>query len=509
MNLFEDANYLYDAGTKAMNGSKWKYSTQLFEINHLLETAVLQKKLTEKDYHPGRGQKFKICERGKPRYITSSDMVDKTVYHTLSDDVLGPALKPYIIQENTASQKGKGVAMFRRQLENDLRRYYRVHGTNKGYILLTDFSGYYPNMNHDICKKQLSEFLDKSKLDAETITTAKFIIDGLFKTFETDVSRFSDDEIEKMGGHVYKLSFREDLNLPKFQKDLAVFFAQHHEYKIVHCHAYTIGYFCLKAAKKAGIPVRIAHSHNNETVHDIKYLPKLFMQRIFTKNATDLFACSEEAGKYLFKDKPFQVLKNAIDSQNFIADADTRNEIRKELGLKDKFVVGHVGRLHPQKNHDFLIDVFAKIKKKKSDAELILVGTGPLEEKVKSKVAEKGLSDCVHFLGNRKDMNRIYQAMDVFVFPSLFEGLGIVAIEAQAAGVPIVCSEGLPPETDITPIYRKLLLSDGEEKWANAALEMAQNPKAHTNMQQYVIDAGFDMDATAKYMGSYYLRKYN
>ena len=114
--------------------------------------------------------------------------------------------------------------------------------------------------------------------------------------------QFYDDEIEKMGGHVYKLSFREDLNLPKFQKDLAVFFAQHHEYKIVHCHAYTIGYFCLKAAKKAGIPVRIAHSHNNETVHDIKYLPKLFMQRLFTLNATDLFACSNEAGKYLFKD---------------------------------------------------------------------------------------------------------------------------------------------------------------------------------------------------------------
>ena len=100
------------------------------------------------------------------------------------------------------------------------------------------------------------------------------------------------------------------------------------------------------------------------------------------------------------------------------------------------------------------------------------------------------------------------EAMDVFVFPSLFEGLGIVAIEAQAAGVPIVCSEGLPPETDITPIYRKLLLSDGEEKWANTALEMAQNLKAHTNMQQYVIDAGFDMDATAKYMESYYLNRW-
>ena len=321
--------------------------------------------------------------------------------------------------------------------------------------------------------------------------------------------QFYDDEIEKMGGHVYKLSFREDLNLPKFQKDLAVFFTQHHEYKIVHCHAYTIGYFCLKAAKKAGIPVRIAHSHSNAAVHDVKLPLKLIMQKLFTRYSTDLFACSEEAGKFAFKGKKFGIVQNAIDSQKFIADANIREEIRKALRVENKFVVGHVGRMQPEKNHDFLIDVFAELKKSKPDAELILVGTGPLEDKVKSKVVEKGLSDCVHFLGNRKDMNRIYQAMDVFVFPSLFEGLGIVAIEAQAAGVPIVCSEGLPPETDITPIYRKLLLSDGEEKWANAALEMAQNLKAHTNMQQYVIDAGFDMDATAKYMESYYLRKYN
>lgn len=321
--------------------------------------------------------------------------------------------------------------------------------------------------------------------------------------------QFYDDEIEKMGGHVYKLSFREDLNLPKFQKDLAVFFAQHHEYKIVHCHAYTIGYFCLKAAKKAGIPVRIAHSHSNAAVHDVKLPLKLIMQKLFTRYSTDLFACSEEAGKFAFKGKKFGIVQNAIDSQKFIADANIREEIRKALRVENKFVVGHVGRMQPEKNHDFLIDVFAEIKKKKSDAELILVGTGPLEEKVKSKVAEKGLSDCVHFLGNRKDMNRIYQAMDVFVFPSLFEGLGIVAIEAQAAGVPIVCSEGLPPETDITPIYRKLLLSDGTEKWANAALEMAQNPSAHTNMQKYVIDTGFDMSATAKNMEGFYLRKYD
>lgn len=321
--------------------------------------------------------------------------------------------------------------------------------------------------------------------------------------------QFYDDEIEKMGGRVYKLSFREDLNLHKFQNDLTKFFKQHHEYRIVHCHAYTIGYFCLKAAKKAGIPIRIAHSHNNETVHDIKYLPKLFMQKMFTIYATDLFACSDEAGKYLFKDKPFQVLKNAIDSRIFIANTEIRREIRKELELENKFVVGHVGRFHPQKNHDFLIDVFAEIKSKRQDAELILVGTGPLEERIQKKIANNGLLNCVHFLGNRKDMNRIYQAMDVFVFPSLFEGLGIVAIEAQAAGIPIVCSEGLPPETDITPIYRKLKLSEGTEKWADAAIKMSQSLNAHTNMQQYVIDAGFDMNATAKYMENYYLKQSN
>ena len=321
--------------------------------------------------------------------------------------------------------------------------------------------------------------------------------------------QFYDDEIKQLGGKVYYSTVREDLNIPKFTKLLKKILKDNPCYKIVHVHTYSIGYFCLKTAKEMGVPIRIAHSHNNETVHDSKYLFKLALQKIYTIHATDLFACSEEAGKYLFKNKPFQVLKNAIDSQQFIANENTRREVRQELGLENKFVVGHVGRLHPQKNHDFLIDVFAEIKKKKPDAELILVGTGPLEEKVRSKVADKNLAESVQFLGNRKDMNRIYQAMDVFVFPSLFEGLGIVAIEAQAAGVPIVCSEGLPSETDITPIYRKLMLSDGAQRWADAALEIAQDPAVHTNMQKYIIDAGFDMSVAAKNMEEYYLHRWD
>lgn len=320
--------------------------------------------------------------------------------------------------------------------------------------------------------------------------------------------QFYDDEIEQLGGHVYKLSFREDLNILKLNRDLKVFFQNHKEYRVVHCHAYTIGYFCISAAKKAGIPVRIAHSHNNETVHDYKYIPKLMMQRIFAGTATDLFACSEEAGKYLFKDRPFKVLNNAIDSSKFVATETVRGEIRKELGLEDKFVVGHVGRLHPQKNHTFLLDVFSEIKKKKPDGLLILVGTGPLEQEIRDKVKILGLDKDVLFLGNRKDMNRIYQAMDVFVFPSLFEGLGIVAVEAQAAGIPIVCSEGLPPETEITSLYKRLNLSDGTIKWADAAIDASNNPIRHTNTQKYVIDARFDMSTTAGMMQNYYLQKH-
>lgn len=139
---------------------------------------------------------------------------------------------------------------------------------------------------------------------------------------------------------------------------------------------------------------------------------------------------------------------------------------------------------------------------------MLLVGTGPLEDEIKKKVSDIGLDECVHFLGNRKDMNRIYQAMDVFVFPSVFEGLGIVSIEAQAAGVPVVCSTGLPPETNITPIYQQLAIDDGAEKWADTVIEIAQSPMAHINLQKYVVNAGFDVNVTAKTMENYYLNKY-
>ena len=320
--------------------------------------------------------------------------------------------------------------------------------------------------------------------------------------------QFYDDEILKLGGKIYYSTVREDFNIIKFMHQLKKILEEHPEYRIVHMHAYTIGYFCLRTARLCNVPVRIAHSHNNETVHDAKWLLKVGMQRLYTIHATDLFACSEEAGKYLFKDKKFQILTNAIDSSKFIASKTIRNEVRTELGVMDNLVIGHVGRFHPQKNHNFLIDVFAEIKKLERNAKLILVGSGSLEQEIRKKIKDLALMDSVIFLGNRRDMDRIYQAMDVFVFPSLFEGLGIVAIEAQAAGVPIICSEGLPPETEVTPLYKRMLLKNSSYDWAKAAIAIASHPQSHSNMQQHIIDAGFDMDATAMMMQEFYLNKY-
>lgn len=318
---------------------------------------------------------------------------------------------------------------------------------------------------------------------------------------------FYDDEINQLGGRIYYSNVRNDLNIAKFIKQMKNILKTHPEYKIVHMHTYSIGFFCLRTAKKCGVPVRIAHSHNNETVHDIKWFFKLGMQKLYTLYATDLFACSEEAGKYLFKNKEFKILTNAIDSSKFIANMDIRNSVRRELLIENDFVVGHVGRFHSQKNHRFLIEVFKEIKERRNNAKLLLVGSGPLEDEIKKQIHEMNLDGSVVILGNRKDMDKIYQAMDVFVFPSLFEGLGIVAIEAQAAGIPVICSEGLPPETEVTPLYKKLKLTDSKEKWAEETLKIADHSLCHTNMQQYIIEAGFDMNSTALEMQNYYLKK--
>ena len=197
-NIFLDANVIYEAGTKAMNSSKFKYSTQLFEMNHLLYTAMLRQSLLNGTYTPEQGTKFLIRERGKARYITSNSMTDKTINHVTSDEVLMPALSKYLIYDNGASQQGKGVDFHRRRFEAHLHQYFMRHGTNDGYILLGDFGGYYASLLRDKCLRVLEPFLPRSVNNSAELRYTLGLLARIFKTFRVDVSRFTDTEIQAM-----------------------------------------------------------------------------------------------------------------------------------------------------------------------------------------------------------------------------------------------------------------------------------------------------------------------
>ena len=211
-NIFLDANVIYEAGSKAMSGSKFKYSTQLFEMNHLLYTAMIQKSLQDGSYTPEQGSKFLIRERGKPRYITSNTMADKTVNHITSDHILTPILSKYLIYDNGASRKGKGVSFHRRRFEAHLHQFFMAHGTNDGFILLGDFSGYYANIPHGKCYEVLEHFLSRSIDNSDVLHITFGLLRKMFATFRVDVSRFTDEEIRSfMTGKVDQmLNFNAD-----------------------------------------------------------------------------------------------------------------------------------------------------------------------------------------------------------------------------------------------------------------------------------------------------------
>lgn len=261
---------------------------------------------------------------------------------------------------------------------------------------------------------------------------------------DEDSTRIPYDEIKKLGGRVFLVPKYQ--KLPKYLKALEDLFRKN-KYRIVHSNVNTLSVFPLYAAKKAGVPIRISHSHSTSNAREWKRnIIKNILRPFSKKYATDYFACSELAGRYLFGDKAFdqgkvKIIHNAIDLDKFKFDSNARKKLRKELGITEKtIVIGHVGRFVKQKNHDFLIDVFKEYHAKSPDSKLLLIGTGPLEEKIKAKVEKFNLSDSVLFLGQREDTNKLYSVMDVFCLPSLYEGLPVVGVEAQASGLPCVLS---------------------------------------------------------------------
>lgn len=288
-----------------------------------------------------------------------------------------------------------------------------------------------------------------------------------FLTHRSDRSDY-DDEIESLGGKIYYAPRLYPKNYPQYFSYMEKFFEEHKEYRIVHSHIDSMSYLPLFAAKKAGVPIRIAHSHNTAIDFDYKYFLKNFFRKKINSVATHYFSCGEEAGNFLFgKNASFDIIHNAIDADKFCFNAFIREQKRKELKIDNKFVVGHVGRMVRQKNHKFLIQVFVELLHSLPNAVLLLIGVGEEEENIKKIVQKNGLEEKVLFLGNRNDVAALYQAMDVFVLTSFYEGVPVVGIEAQFAGLPCVFSTGVPKEVNFSGKCEFLSIGIEPKQWSN------------------------------------------
>ena len=307
---------------------------------------------------------------------------------------------------------------------------------------------------------------------------------------------FFDEEIQKLGGHIYRLSFREDRKLFKYITDLNNFFAHHNDYDIVHCHMASTSIFTLGMAKKYGVPVRILHSHNTSTEKTLKGKIKHLLLHKSTKYANYYFACGNAAGKYLYKDKEFTVINNAIDLDKFKYATPHNSGLND---LKGKFVVGHIGRFSTQKNHSFLIEIFEEFHKQNNDTVLLMIGEGELEQKIKDCVEKKELEDSVFFLGVRNDVERLYKLFDVFVLPSLFEGLPVVGIESQAAGIRTILSDKITEEVNLTNYVSYLPIDQGIRCWVEALNNIKFAKNVYNTEEEYckLVNAGYDIGTEA------------
>lgn len=314
-----------------------------------------------------------------------------------------------------------------------------------------------------------------------------------------------DDEIETLGGRIFRLPRLNPLSSDYFHA-LNAFFAAHPEYRIVHSHLDCMSAYPLCAAKNAKVPVRIAHAHSTSQDRNWKLVFKLISKKLISLYTTDLFACSADAGEWMFGTKDVHILPNAIDIERYAFNLLIRNQTKKALGLDDAFVIGHIGRFSAVKNHSFLTDIFAQIKRQEPNSKLLLVGAGSEMQAVQQKVKTLGLGADVIFTGVRNDVANLMQAMDVFVFPSLYEGLGIVLIEAQAAGLPCVVSDTIPREAYLTDLVTAEKLSSSVEKWAEKILKKRDFPR--TDRRDEIAAHGFDITTEAVKLQEFYINAY-
>jgi len=318
-----------------------------------------------------------------------------------------------------------------------------------------------------------------------------------------------DDEIRKLGGRIYIMPRLFFKNTFKYIKALFKFFKEHKEYEVVHGHLTSIGFVYLTVAKMCGVKTTIIHAHYTSVDNTIKgFIEKL--TRLPLRVCADYyFACSNSAGRFIYgrnmlKKPNYKVILNGITATNFIFNMGIRNKKREELDIKDKFVIANIGRFELQKNHIFLVDIFSEIYRKDKNAMLILIGNGSLKKEIEDKVKKLGIENAVKFLGLRSDINELMQCFDIFLLPSHYEGLPVVGVEAQTAGLKCFFSDTITKETDITNLCEFISLNKNAEFWADRILKYKDGYE-RKNTENFIKNAGYDIKKQAKWLEKFYL----
>lgn len=338
--------------------------------------------------------------------------------------------------------------------------------------------------------------------------TERFVFD-FYTPYYCD-NDYLKETVQNLGGTVFEqnLNFAPGGSRNNILKGLLKHLSKN-QYAVVHIHSGSISVLALAsfAAYKKGIKKIICHSHCAGNTPNFKYkVTKLLFGTMLKKYPTDYLACSKIAGEWKYPAsvmKKLLVIKNGVDTRKFCYSEFIRDIFRKKLNLESKFVVGHVGRFSFQKNHAFLIDIFQHILQRQPNATLLLIGEGEEEQVIRTKVKKLGLEDSVIFYGTSNEVYHLMQAMDVFVLPSRFEGLPIVAVEAQAVGLPVVLSDAISTETQITSNLSYMSLEQSAESWASKILEYQSFSRTQTNKE--IENAGFDISTTVKMVEKLYL----
>lgn len=322
-----------------------------------------------------------------------------------------------------------------------------------------------------------------------------------------------EEEAKKLGARIYYIPPRCK-GLKAYKCSLDRFFARNAgQYSAVHLHVSSLtSVEPLEYAEKYNIPIRIIHSHSSSVKQNLKgrllhhilhNLNKLKIKRL----ATHYLGCSDKALDWLFKWTGVRskalMINNGIDVSRYRFNETTRQEMRRIFGFRDEFVVGHVGSFIPVKNHHYLITLFVEILKAIPDSKLLLVGAGELEMSIKEQIHERSLESKVIFAGLRSDVDKVLQAIDVIIMPSLFEGLPVSLVEAQAAGVPVLASDTISSDIALTPDIRFLSLDDSIQKWVDCAVHI-HNHHIRMDTVEEIRDKGFDIKDIAKQFSTIY-----